>query len=453
MYCLPYILYGCVSKNINLTSLYIHLHINNMVSESGSNTPGRNGTISNKRTTGFDQTSSQFLKGDLLFWIVFASKRSRFKFNLIYGSFPKLSHSVLHLTDNVLSSFVCGPTTSKSCPATASYSRITNRACISHYRVSREANLKLLQANLPAFATALGSAMPILGNAVCGVDLVPAEDKIAKVVKRKQKHVFIAAGIILLSMLVSRYLLTSTAQYFLETTQEANAKMEPLQKGTAATATYEDSRNEFGMLFEQMKGSVELRGRVLSALQALDSVLVTFPNSKSPSLTVAAKDGAPSLGEQMEEILSNRLWVPWARFSRLDDPSARDSKKGSDAPTEPTYEFKVRVMVKSKDSSEQSVAFIKEKFQTPLEAALKTQGLDIKPAKDGGPLVQIGTIQPNLTEIYFSPSGRDAGTDEGQDGRPFDSVEVSWVLVTRPLETEEDPEEGDEADEETPEEG
>ena len=114
---------------------------------------------------------------------------------------------------------------------------------------------------------------------------------------------------------------------------------------------------------------------------------------------------------------------------------------------------KVRVMVKSKDSSEQSVAFIKEKFQTPLEAALKTQGLDIKPAKDGGPLVQIGTIQPNLTEIYFSPSGRDAGTDEGQDGRPFDSVEVSWVLVTRPLETEEDPEEGDEADEETPEEG
>ena len=324
---------------------------------------------------------------------------------------------------------------------------------ISHYRVSREANLKLLQANLPAFATALGSAMHILGDAACGVDLVPAEDKIAKVVKRKQKHVFIAAGIILLSMLVSRYLLTSTAQYFAETTQEAVTKMEPLRKGTAATTTYGESRAEFDMLFNQMKGSVELRGRVLSALQALDSVLVTFPNSKSPSLTVAVKDGAPALGEQMEEILSNRLWVPWARFSRLDDPSAKDSKKGSDAPTEPTYEFKVRVMVKSKDSSEQSVAFIKEKFQTPLEAALKTQGLDIKPAKEGGPLVQIGTIQPNLTEIYFSPSGRDAGTDGGQDGRPFASVEVSWVLVTRPLETEEAPGEGDEEDEEAPEEG
>ena len=173
---------------------------------------------------------------------------------------------------------------------------------------------------------------------------------------------------------------------------------------------------------------------MLSALQSLDSILATFPNSNRPSLTVPVQDGAPALGEQMEELLSQRLWIPWARFSRLDDPMAKDPKKGSDVPTEPTYEFKVRVMVKSKDNLEQSVAFIREKFQKPLEAALKSQGLDIKPSKEDGPLVEIGTIQPDLDEIYYSPSGRDAGTESGQEGRPFDSVEVSWLVVTSPVE-------------------
>ena len=320
---------------------------------------------------------------------------------------------------------------------------------ISHYRVSREANLKLLQNNLPAFSTALGSAMHILGSAACGVDLVPAEDKIAKVVKRKQKHVFIAAAIVLLSMFIASSFMSGNAFDFNEQADEANSRMAPLQEGTAVTDEYQKDLEEFTDLFDQMKGSVELRGKVLSALQALDTVLVTFPNSKSPSLTVPLKTGAPTLGEDMETLLSQRLWIPWARFSRLDDPSAKDSKKkDSEAPTEPTYEFKVRVMVKSKDSSEQSVAFIKEKFQKPLEDALKSQGLDIKPSTEGGPLVRIGTIQPNLDEIYFSPSGRDAGTEEGQEGRPFDSVEVSWVLVAQ-LEKEEPAEGEEEEDDES----
>ena len=319
---------------------------------------------------------------------------------------------------------------------------------ISHYRVSREANLKLLQSNLPAFSTALGSAMHILGDAACSVDLVPAEDKIAKEVNRKKKHVFIAAAIVLLAMLISNYLLTKQTSDFKGDAAFANKEMAPLEKGKGGKAAYEDLGLELGGLISDMKGIVELRGRVLSALQSLDSILATFPNSNSPSLTVPVKDGAPALGEQMEELLSQRLWIPWARFSRLDDPTAKDPKKGSDVPTEPTYEFKVRVMVKSKDNLEQSVAFIREKFQKPLEAALKSEGLDIKPSKEGGPLVEIGTIQPNIDEIYHSPSGRDAGTEGGQEGRPFDSVEVSWVVVTSPVEVPET-----EAEEETPEGG
>ena len=323
---------------------------------------------------------------------------------------------------------------------------------ISHYRVSREANLKLLQSNLPAFSTALGSAMHILGDAACAVDLVPAEDKIAKEINRKKKHVFIAAAVVLLAMLVSNYLLTKQASDFLGAAAEANEKIAPLEKGQGGQAVYNARSKEFNGLISDMKEVVELRGRVLSALQALDSVLVTFPNSNSPSLTVPVKDGAPALGEQMEELLFQRLWVPWAQFRRLDDPAAKDSKKGSDVPTEPTYEFKLRVMVKSKDNLEQSVAFIREKFQKPLEAALKSQGLDIKPSREGGGLVAMGAVEPDQMEIYHSPKGRGSRIEGGQEGRPFDSVEVSWVVVTSPVEIPEtEAEEGTE--EEIPEGG
>ena len=304
---------------------------------------------------------------------------------------------------------------------------------ISHYRVSREMNLKLLQSNLPAFSTALGCGMHVLGNAACNVDLVPAEDKIARVVQRKKKHVFIAAAIVLLAMLVSNFLASSKIRSFDTIEAVASELVDELDEGKEEKAKSLSSTDKYEKLVSEMKGIVGLRARVLKALRALDSVLVTFPNSASPSLTVPLKDGAPALGENMEELLANRLWIPWARFERLDDSTAAASRKNENLPTEPTYQFKVGVVVKGKDSSSASMAFVTEKFQKPLEAALKSEGLDLKPAGKGGALVQIAPeINDNLAEIFYSPSGKSAGLDEGQEGRPFHSVEVSWILVTKP---------------------
>ena len=304
---------------------------------------------------------------------------------------------------------------------------------INHYRVSREVNLKLLQSNLPAFSTALGCGMHVLGNAACNVDLVPAEDKIARVVQRKKKHVFIAAAIVLLAMLVSNFLASSKIRSFETVGAVARSLLKELDDGKTEKLKSESSTDQYEKVVLEMKGIVGLRARVLKAMRALDSVLVTFPNSTSPSLTVPLKEGAPALGENMEELLSNRLWIPWARFERLDDSSAAASKKNTGLPTEPTYQFKVGVVVKGKDSSSASMAFVAEKFQKPLEAALKSEGLDLKPAGKGGALVQIAPeINDSLAEIYYSPSGKSAGLENGQEGRPFHSVEVSWILVTKP---------------------
>ncbi|MEC9352364.1 MAG: type IV pilus assembly protein PilM [Planctomycetota bacterium] len=304
---------------------------------------------------------------------------------------------------------------------------------ISHYRVSREVNLKLLQSNLPAFSTALGCGMHVLGNAICNVDLVPAEDKIARVVQRKKKHVFIAAGLVLLAMLVSNFLTSGKIRSFETVKKVASELVAELEEGEEAKGESLSSTGNYEKVVEEMKGIVGLRARVLKALRALDSVLVTFPNSTSPSLTLPLKAGAPALGENMEELLANRLWIPWARFERLDDPTAAASKKNDSLPTEPTYQFKVGVVVKGKDSSSASMKFVTEKFQKPLEAALKSEGLDLKPAGKGGALVQIAPeINDNLAEIFYSPSGKSAGLENGQEGRPFHSVEVSWILVTKP---------------------
>ena len=304
---------------------------------------------------------------------------------------------------------------------------------ISHYRVSREVNLKLLQSNLPSFSTALGCGMHVIGNAACNVDLVPAEDKIARDINRKKKHVFIAAAFVLLAMLISNVLIGNKVRKFKAVLGVASEILEELDQGAEELAASKSSKEEYHALISEMKGVVELRPKVFKALRALDSVLVTFPNSASPSLTVPLKEGAPALGEDMEELLSRRLWIPWARFERLDDSSATASKKNDSLPTEPTYQFKVGVVVKGKDSAADTMTFITKNFQKPLEAALKSEGLDLKPSGQGGSLVQIDPeIDDNLAEIFYSPSGKQAGLENGQDGRPFHSVEVSWILVTEP---------------------
>jgi len=232
---------------------------------------------------------------------------------------------------------------------------------------------------------------------------------------------------------VSNFLASSKIRSFDTIEAVASELVDELDEGKEEKAKSLSSTDKYEKLVSEMKGIVGLRARVLKALRALDSVLVTFPNSASPSLTVPLKEGAPALGENMEELLANRLWIPWARFERLDDSTAAASRKNENLPTEPTYQFKVGVVVKGKDSSSASMAFVTEKFQKPLEAALKSEGLDLKPAGKGGALVQIAPeINDNLAEIFYSPSGKSAGLDEGQEGRPFHSVEVSWILVTKP---------------------
>ena len=144
----------------------------------------------------------------------------------------------------------------------------------------------------------------------------------------------------------------------------------------------------------------------------------------------------------MEELLAGRLWIPWARFERLDDSTAVASKKNENLPTEPTYQFKVGVVVKGKDSETATMAFVTEKFQKPLEAALKSEGLDLKPAGKGGDLVQKAPeINDNLAEIFYSPSGKSAGLEEGQEGRPFHKriqrfatcARAVWCFPTSPF--------------------
>ncbi|MBN1442800.1 MAG: type IV pilus assembly protein PilM, partial [Planctomycetes bacterium] len=61
---------------------------------------------------------------------------------------------------------------------------------IQHFRVNRDVDLKLLQTQLPSFASALGCALQGVGTALCEVDLVPREDKLRREIGRKRKHAF-----------------------------------------------------------------------------------------------------------------------------------------------------------------------------------------------------------------------------------------------------------------------
>src|SRR5262249_47930697 len=78
---------------------------------------------------------------------------------------------------------------------------------IKHFRVSRDADLKLLQSELPAFSTAFGCALQGVGAGTCKVDLVPQEERLQKDLRRKKKHAYIAMGVVYAGiMLVGLYL-------------------------------------------------------------------------------------------------------------------------------------------------------------------------------------------------------------------------------------------------------
>jgi len=326
---------------------------------------------------------------------------------------------------------------------------------INHFRVSRDVNLRLLQAHLPAFAATLGCGLQALGLAPCDVDLVPSEEKLAKEVNRKKKHVFFAAGIVFVALFLSTWMLGRTNSDAAIAVRSAKSAYDELGSGAETVANHDRQKQEFEAIVEEVRALVVLRTKVLAAVQALDATLSEhFPeNSLAISETLpddAADARVREIEQQLERSVAERVWIPSMLFERttyefpadepvavrdsFEDPAAAPVASAAQAKPVPAYRFKIQLMMTKRQSQQRTVEFARDVFGKKLEEAFKTQGLAVVEEASGmdpARAVQVGVVTTDLPVIGPLAQSRRGEADSGQQGRPFDSVEVSWLVVEK----------------------
>ena len=324
-------------------------------------------------------------------------------------------------------------------------------ASIQHFRVARDVNLKLLQADLPAFGTSLGAGLQALGLGSCKVDLVPQEEKLAKEIDRKKKHVFIAAGIVAVAMLIAAFLAHMKFKDAKNAYDDAKEVTQTLSGGSGEDVVYKQTNKSLQGAVDEIKKINALTPRVVESLQAMDKVLRgSFENDASDQFVfVVDKNDSEAdrvHDEPMEAALFKRLWLPRAQLRRLQlergpdgdfiEVAEKSGRRKKDPKAEPPitgFQFRVNAVVKGHGSAQQSVNFIREKFAKPLEEELVARGLEL--ATKG---VQTGTGS-ELAEVGLDKDGRptavikdeETGDTNGQGGGPFYTVDVYWTVVQK----------------------
>lgn len=313
---------------------------------------------------------------------------------------------------------------------------------ISRLRINRDANLKLLQSHLPAFATAFGSALQGVGVGSCRVDLLPQEEKIQKEVGRKKKHVFIALAALYVAVLACGFVIQgkviSEDSSQLEAPQEYVKRVKRIERDLKKIEQTDISK-EAKLLVDV----AELRRMPQTVLSMLGEVLAALPNGQPQFLKeVTGPDREAQIADLKKrtlEQLAKSAWVPYVNIEKIawTDPSLSENDLKS-APTVPAYRVNLRVFVQSKGNPEESLNHLSDLVADPLKRKLR------KLREDGliqNPEFSVSTDFAEVQRIYHaekttsSRSTRRSRSSkeevvEVQEGGPFFSAGLSFVLRT-----------------------
>jgi type IV pilus assembly protein PilM len=314
---------------------------------------------------------------------------------------------------------------------------------IRNLRVNRDVNLKLLQAELAAFGTALGCGIQAVGAGTCQVDLVPREEKLKKEAGRKKKHVFIAAGILAVCILASYFIIQGKVQSVGNTVKASSDLMKAKLDEKGVRTLRDVTQTDLTTKIEDVKTIAEARQGSLEGLRALESVLAALPRSAPPEITVAETDqaGVQKARQEVEAALANKLWIPYlgvelVEWSQAGEVAAKAAGAGKAKakgalPTVPAYKFRAIVMIKARESQSASTEAIRAMLERPLQKALELKQLTVKHQ----PTVTPSPESRDL--IFFDPGRKEAqgagpgGEEVKQEGGPFFEAEVVWYMVPR----------------------
>lgn len=327
---------------------------------------------------------------------------------------------------------------------------------ISRLRVNRDVKVRKLQADLPAFGTALGCGIQAVGAGTCRVDLVPREEKIRKEIDRKKKHVYFAAGILLLCILISFALLNKKiqrAENALNTVDSYFSTEQILKWEREVRDLKGESETGYDAKTETLRRIGEARQGAVAALRALENVIVAIPNEEHVDAVVQKQNqqAIEKLLTQAREQLSEKLWIPYLQVSLIDYPedptgaTGRSSRRRrEEKPTAPAYKVTAYAVITSRESDTASNQAIATLLETPLEGQLKE--LKVRKLTEL-PQVTISPGEDTVPAVYYSPARR-GGISEVplQEGGPFYGAEVQWYMLPRL--PEEPPSEDEESKEE-----
>jgi cell division ATPase FtsA len=326
---------------------------------------------------------------------------------------------------------------------------------ISRLRVNRDVKVRKLQADLPAFGTALGCGVQAVGAGACRVDLVPREEKVRKEIDRKKKHVYFAAGILFLCILISFALLNKKiqrAENALNTVDSYYRTEQILKWEREARSLKGESETGYDARTETLRGIGEARQGAVAALRALENVVVAIPNEEHVDAVVQKlnQEAIDKLLTEAREQLSEKLWIPYLKVSLIDYPedptagAARARRRKEEKPTAPAYKVTAYAVITARESDTASNQAISTLLEAPLEGQLKE--LKVRKLTEL-PQVTIAPGEDTVPAVYHSPARRGGITEVPlQEGGPFYGAEVEWYMLPRL--PEEPPAEGEESEEE-----
>jgi type IV pilus assembly protein PilM len=317
---------------------------------------------------------------------------------------------------------------------------------IHNFRVNRDVNLKLLQANLPAFGSALGCGLQALDAATCNVDLVPKEEKLKKSIQRKKKHAFVAAGVLLVCMVLAALVMIRKTSSVEDTRTRADRLATTIKKADDAIKKVE--RGGLTSTLEKqdfLRGISRSRSLPFLGLTALEDVLATFPNGTQPDVSVPEGDQAALEAARKtynDEYLLSCLWLASVTITETKFPEPEGSvgaKPKAAAPNAvPAYRFEAYVVVKARSDALESFQFVRTRFADALEDKNRHfEFLDPKVSVESG---------VEIPAIFYVGQGKELKDDFAQEGGPFYGCKVRWLVYTEKPEEPKVPLADDEAE-------
>ena len=321
---------------------------------------------------------------------------------------------------------------------------VTRLTSISRLRISRDANLKLLQQNLPAFATAFGCALQGVGVGSCRVDLMPKEEKLQKEFGRKKKHVYIALAILYLITIFGGMRLMDRGQEGEDLNKDVRSFLKPYTDAAKDLKEIEERKIE--KRASALQEIALVRAKPPEVLDVLAAVLEGLKNDTY--VTGQARDVDPDLGQELarvrvesEALLNRKVWIPHLAMEKVrwpdDDPDGAGpgrARAGKVKPnTVPALKVTIFAVVKYQDDPAASLKLLTKNLITPIELELKSRTgstLDTK--------VTRGAPRYPLDTIFYDPKVK---PPDGvvQEGGPFYGTRLTWYMrVTAPLVPEED---------------